>query len=87
VEADELVKALKARGYGLTVLDAEGATGPVKVVFTIIERHDIPRIVPLIKEFNPQAFYTIEDVRFVSENVLPFRIGSSRLFRRIQVHR
>ncbi len=87
VEADELVDNLKAAGFGLTVLEAEGATGPVKVVFTIIERHDIPRIVELIKEFNPQAFYTIEDVRFVSENVLPFRLKGSRLFSGIQTQR
>lgn len=77
-EAGELVEYLKSSGYGLTCVDATGATGPVKLVFSIVERHDIPRIVEIIKRFNPNAFYTIEDVRFVSENVLPFRIKASR---------
>ncbi len=77
-EAGELVEYLKSSGYGLTCVDATGATGPVKLVFSVVERHDIPRIVEIIKRFNPNAFYTIEDVRFVSENVLPFRIKTSR---------
>lgn len=77
-EAGELVEYLKSSGYGLTCVDATGATGPVKLVFSVVERHDIPRIVEIIKRFNPNAFYTIEDVRFVSENVLPFRIKASR---------
>ncbi|MCK9264310.1 MAG: DUF2179 domain-containing protein [Desulfomonilia bacterium] len=77
-EADELMEYLRSSGYGLTCVDANGATGPVKLVFSVVERHDIPRIVEIIKRFNPNAFYTIEDVRFVSENVLPFRIKVSR---------
>ena len=73
IEADELVEYLKKAGYGITAIDATGATGPVKVVFSIVERHDIQAIVEIIKRFNPNAFYSIEDVRFVSETVLPFR--------------
>jgi hypothetical protein len=34
--------------------------------------------VKIIERFNPHAFYTIEDVRFVSEKVMPFRIRESR---------
>lgn len=77
-EAEDLVDYLQSAGYGLTSLDAEGATGPVKVVFSVVERHDVPKIVEIIRRFNPNAFYTIEDVRFVSENVLPFRLKQGR---------
>ncbi|MFY9396942.1 MAG: DUF2179 domain-containing protein, partial [Desulfomonilia bacterium] len=77
-EAGDLVEYLRSAGYGLTCVDASGSTGPVKVVFSVVERKDIPKIVEIIKRFNPQAFYTIEDVRFVSENVLPFRIKAAR---------
>jgi len=71
--ADELVSALRTSGYGLTVLDAEGATGPVKVIFTVVERSDIPRVVKTIKKYNPRTFYSVEDIRFVSDSVTPFR--------------
>jgi uncharacterized protein YebE (UPF0316 family) len=77
-EADDLVDFLKSSGYGITVIDAEGMTGPVKVIFTIVERSDIAHIVDRIKKHNPQAFYSFEDVRFVSEAVTPYRLSSSR---------
>ncbi|HOI06920.1 MAG TPA: DUF5698 domain-containing protein [Deltaproteobacteria bacterium] len=78
-DSGELESSLRAAGFGLTSTDARGATGPVKLVFSIVERHDIHRIVSLIERFDPKAFYTIEDVRFVSECVTPFRIRETRV--------
>lgn len=78
-DAGDLVEHLKEAGYGLTVVNAEGATGEVKMIFSVVERHDIPCIIDLIKRFNPHSFYTIEDVRFVSETVLPFRVRESKI--------
>ncbi|HDP24641.1 MAG TPA: DUF2179 domain-containing protein [Deltaproteobacteria bacterium] len=65
-----------ASGYGLTVIDAQGVTGSVKVIVSIIERHDIGPFLNRIKRFNPQAFYSMEDVRFVSERVTPLTDAS-----------
>jgi uncharacterized protein YebE (UPF0316 family) len=78
-DACDLLKCLQSAGYGLTCIDAEGSTGPVKVVFSVVERHDIPKIVRIIERFSPHAFYTIEDVRFVSEDVVPFRARESKM--------
>jgi uncharacterized protein YebE (UPF0316 family) len=66
-EADELVKFLRSAGYGVTSIDASGETGPVKVIFTVVKRKKLPDVLALIKRFNPNAFYTIEDVRFVTD--------------------
>jgi hypothetical protein len=41
--------------------------GPVKVIFTVVKRKNLPEVIATIKRFNPRAFYTIEDVRFVQE--------------------
>ena len=68
-----LIDRLKAESYGLTMLDAEGATGPVTILFTVLKREDLPRVVGIIKEFNPHAFYSVEDVRTASEGVFPAR--------------
>ncbi len=73
LESKELVALLKSSGYGVTLIDAEGSTGAVKVIFTIVERSAIKRVVEMIRENNPLAFYSIEDVRMVSEAVTPFR--------------
>ena len=88
LEAEDLVAKLRSDGYGLTVLDAEGATGPVKLIFTVMERHDIPLVVETIKKYNPHTFYSVEDVRFVSEAVTPHRLpGVSRLRRHFALRR
>ncbi len=81
-EAGDLTEVLRGAGYGLTVIDARGATGPVKVIFTIVERSDIERVVDMIRRHNPQAFYSVEDVRFVSEAVTPHRLPATRRWAR-----
>jgi uncharacterized protein YebE (UPF0316 family) len=73
-EADDLITYLRSAGYGLTIIDAEGVTGPVKVIMSIVERSNIEHIVDMIKQHNLQAFYSVEDVRFVSEAVTPHRL-------------
>jgi uncharacterized protein YebE (UPF0316 family) len=77
-EADELVNYLRSEGYGITAIDAEGTKGPVKTIFSIVERKNLKSIVEIIKKFNPHSFYSVEDVRFVSEPVTPYRLPASR---------
>jgi uncharacterized protein YebE (UPF0316 family) len=67
-QAVELVNFLWQSGYGVTSVDAMGETGPVKVIFSIVKRKKLPEVLAIIKRFNPNAFYTIEDVRFVTDH-------------------
>ncbi len=77
-ESEDLVSVLRSKGYGVTVMDAEGMTGPVKIIFTVAERSNVESIVETIKRYNPNAFYSVEDVRFVSEAVTPHRLPAPR---------
>ncbi|HIC96604.1 TPA: DUF2179 domain-containing protein [Candidatus Bipolaricaulota bacterium] len=70
-EAKELIERLQAERYGVTTVPARGTRGPVKIIYTIIKRRDIPTVVKMIREFNPHAFYSIADVRAVSAGVFP----------------
>ena len=70
-EADDLVIVLRDKGYGVTSVDAEGVEGPVKLIFTIARRRNLAKILTIIKQYNPNAFYTIEDMRFVKEPFMP----------------
>jgi len=72
-DASELVQHLKAAGYGVTSVDGHGTAGQVKVVFTIVPRAEVARVVELVKQFNPGAFYSIEEVEFVERGVFPLR--------------
>lgn len=64
-----LIIALRENGFSVTALSAEGSKGEVGILYSIINRKSLPEYVQLIKEFNPKAFYTIEDVRFVSQHL------------------
>mgnify|MGYP001426159721 CR=1 FL=1 len=67
-EANDLVKALWDAGYGITSVDAQGETGPVKLIFSVAKRKNLAKILGIIKTYNPQAFYTIEDMRYVNSS-------------------
>ena len=69
-DAKDLVIAFKKINYGITVVDAEGSKGSVKIIFTVVKRQDMSKVINLVKKYNPKAFYSIEDIRYVSE-VLP----------------
>lgn len=70
-DAEALDSYLRQAGYAVTSVDAEGIDGPVKLLFTVCKRRDLVKILGIIKSYNPNAFYTIEDVRFVKETYLP----------------
>ncbi|MCQ1537435.1 DUF2179 domain-containing protein [Methanocalculus taiwanensis] len=70
-DATQLVETLKQKNFGITSINAEGATGEVKLIFCVINRSRMTEIIELIKHFNPNAFYSVEDVRSVKEGIFP----------------
>ena len=76
-DASELISYLKSENFGLTVVDGEGSLGKVKVIFSVIQRQDINRMVSIINSYNPNAFYSVEDVKVVKEGI--FKKGQGGL--------
>ncbi|MDF1535136.1 MAG: DUF2179 domain-containing protein [bacterium] len=66
-DATDLEEHLRDRGFPVTSVDAEGEAGQVKLLFTVARRSTLPEIIATIKRFNPLAFYTVEDLRYVSQ--------------------
>ena len=58
-----VVQRLSAAGFGVTQQDAQGARGPVQVLVILMPRKRLADFQPLLRDFDPNAFYTIEDVR------------------------
>ena len=81
-DAAELINVLKEKRFGVTVVDAQGTTGKVNIIFMIINRRDWKKVIGLIQKFNPKAFYSIEDVKSVSEGVFPEESHSLRTLSR-----
>ncbi len=70
-DASELIKILREKGYGITSLKAQGSTGEVGVIYCIIKRSDLKDFIVFMKKYNPNAFYTIEDIRMVNRSLSP----------------
>lgn len=58
-----LINELHSQGRRVTHLPASGYNMPITIVFTVIPRKALPEIVATIRRFDPQAFYTVEEVR------------------------
>jgi uncharacterized protein YebE (UPF0316 family) len=78
--ADNLIKSIKKAGFGITTIDGEGATGLVKIIFTIIKRKNLPEIIELINKHNPKAFYTRERIQMANEGIYPLPALSRNQF-------
>lgn len=70
-KGNDLVQQLHEAGYGATSLQAEGAIGHVTMVYTIIQRKDLNRVVSIIKGLNPKAFFSVEEIRLANEGIFP----------------
>ena len=79
---EELIADLKSNNHGVTVVDAQGAVGPVKMLFTIIKRKNVPMVVDRISTFLPNAFFTIEDIKNTSQGVFTKTPRFNMLFRK-----
>jgi len=74
-DATDLVQKLKDRNYGVTSVDAQGAKGTVKVIFSVVSRQSLNDVLELVQSCNPKAFYSIEDLRSVKEGIFPQAAG------------
>ena len=68
-QSPELIEELKSQNFGLTLVDAEGSKGSVKLVFSIIRRKELPNFIDTLHRFNPNAFYTVEEVKSANEGI------------------
>lgn len=64
-----LVKLLNSNGFGATTIEAHGALDKVHLVYSIIHRNELEKVLGIINSFNPKAFFTIEDVKAVNEGI------------------
>ncbi|NPD44201.1 DUF2179 domain-containing protein [Lentimicrobium sp. S6] len=66
-DSETTISLLREADYRLTISDAEGMDQPVKVVFSTIMRNRLKVFLKILNQNNPNAFYTIEDVKMVKQ--------------------
>jgi len=67
INAAEITASLREEGFGVTEVSGEGKAGPIKILFSTLNKKDLNNAIKIIHGFNPEAFYTIEEVASVKE--------------------
>jgi uncharacterized protein YebE (UPF0316 family) len=70
-EPGELIKGLQAAQFGVTSLDAQGSTGPVTVVLTVVKRKELAAVLDIVKRFDPRAFYSVDEIQSAAAGIFP----------------
>jgi uncharacterized protein YebE (UPF0316 family) len=70
-DAGPLVERLRAAGYGVTRIDAHGATGPVEIVLTVVARKHLPEVVAVLEAFDPRVFHSVDTLQAAAAGVAP----------------
>lgn len=71
-DASTLIENLRNEGFPVTSTAGEGRDGRVGILFIVLKRREMKQVIRIINAYNPRAFYTVEDMRFVhGSNYLP----------------
>lgn len=75
-DGEVLVERLRTEGYGATFVNGHGSSGPVLLIYTVVMRKELARVVGLIQEVYPKAFFTVEELRSAQQGIFPVRSPS-----------
>jgi uncharacterized protein YebE (UPF0316 family) len=78
VDTTSLINRLREQSFGASLVDIEGMTGKLKMIFMIVKRIDLKEVLSIIQEQSPQSFVTIEDVKTAKEGY--FRMSRKKMF-------
>ncbi|MCC7574838.1 DUF2179 domain-containing protein [Candidatus Woesearchaeota archaeon] len=67
-DAQDLVEELRRKRYTFTSIGVDGPDGEVKSLHTIIHKKDLDKLLKYITNYDKDAFYTVEDVKIVTEH-------------------
>ncbi len=71
---EEVASSLRHAGFGVTKIPGEGSLGQVHLIFTVVPRKDAQMALQIIRNIQPKAFITMEDVRSLEKGVFPERV-------------
>jgi uncharacterized protein YebE (UPF0316 family) len=63
----DLIGELRRKRYTFTCVGVDGPSGEVKSLNVIINKKDFHKLIKHMLEYDPDAFYTVEEVKIVTE--------------------
>lgn len=68
VDITNLIEDLRINSFAVSAVDIHGKDGLNKMLFSIIKRKSIKKYVSIVLHHNPKAFYSLEDIKSISES-------------------
>ena len=69
-DSKALIDRLETEHFGVTHVAARGLAGRVRLIFSVMRRQDLPRLLAIVRQFHPTAFVSVSDVRLAKEGYL-----------------
>ncbi|MBC8433127.1 MAG: DUF2179 domain-containing protein [Desulfobacterales bacterium] len=66
-----MTERIRKMGQPVTMFQGEGMTGPVYELYIVCRRRDLKKLIPIIKEEDPDAFYITEHAMDISKALPP----------------
>ena len=70
-DPSDLVASLRDAHFGVTSLDAQGAKGPVTMIFTVVRRRELEVVMLLVRRFDASAFYSVDEIQEAGPGIFP----------------
>lgn len=78
-DPQNLLEELRRANYGVTSLEGRGASGPVQVVFSVVPRKELHKVLSLVQRFDPRAFYSVDELQTAAAGIFPVARPRSKL--------
>ena len=65
--AKEITNSLREKGFAVTNFEGEGKDGKVTEIYVVSDRKNLPALIKVVKEIEPDAFYIAEQAGIVSK--------------------
>lgn len=63
----EITSSFREKGYAVTTFEGEGKDGKVTEIYVATDRKNLPALIKIVKEIEPDAFYIAEQAGVVSK--------------------
>lgn len=67
-KSTELIDSLRESGIAITSVDGRGGFNDVKIIFTVLKRKKLNKVFDVVKEIDPEAFFSTEDVKYSNKH-------------------
>lgn len=67
----QFIERLRDAGFGVTSVGCEGRCGERRILFVLLKRRDLQRVLAILDKLDPETFFNISDARQIHGGIFP----------------